>query len=418
VEARVSRALASSRIAAGLQTARLPLQNPSVQLKVEELRSRIEPLFCENFSRFGELGAAISLWQNGEPLLDLQGGFCDRKRERPWDDDTIVLVWSATKGIGSACLLHALQETKINIQRRVAEFWPEFGQNGKDDITLAQLLSHSAGLCALDHNAEVTDHAAVIRALEQQAPLWLPGSAHGYHARTFGFLIDELTRRIAGISISKYWRKVFAEPLSLDLWIGLPKELNSRCASIYPAKAGRLPEPNNRPSGSHFYKDLATPGTLQRRTFTSPSGLNAVGDMNKSENRAREFVSFGGIGSASALAKFYAMLANGGEVGGRKFFENDTITLMTTTITDGIDRVFEIPTAFSAGLMKDSARARRKIFGPSATAFGHPGAGGSHAFADPENKISFAYVMNQMEQSVLPNEKSLRLVEAMYAFTS
>ena len=131
--------------------------------------------------------------------------------------------------------------------------------------------------------------------------------------------------------------------------------------------------------------------------------------MNKPANRARDFVSFGGIGSASALAKFYAMLANSGEIGGRRFFGTDRIDLMRTTISDGLDRVFEIPTAFSAGFMKDSASVHRKIFGPSTNAFGHPGAGGSHAFADPENKISFAYVMNQMEQSVLPNGKSLRL---------
>ena len=381
-----------------------------MKLHAATLRERIEPLFRENFSRFGELGAAVSIWQNGEPILDLHGGFRDRKREQPWNNDTIALVWSATKGIGSACLLHALQENKIKIEQRVSEFWPEFGQNGKMDITLAQLLSHSAGICALDQNAEVTDYPAVIRALETQRPLWSPGSAHGYHARTFGFLIDECIRRIGGISISKYCRTTFAEPLSLDFWIGLPENLNSRCASIYPAKADIPPEPFK------FYKDLLTPGTLQRRTFTSPCGLNAVSDMNKPANRARDFVSFGGIGSASALAKFYAMLANGGEIGGRRF--TDSINLMTTTISDGVDRVFEIPTAFSAGFMKDSASVHRKIFGPSTNAFGHPGAGGSHAFADPENKISFAYVMNQMEQSVLPNEKSLRLVEAMYAFTS
>ncbi len=392
-----------------------------MKLNAEELHSRIEPLFRENFSRFGELGAAVSIWQNGEPILDLHGGFRDRKREQPWNDDTIALVWSATKGIGSACLLHALQENKITIDRCVSEFWPEFGQNGKMDITLPQLLSHSAGICALDQNAEVTDYPAVIRALEKQAPFWPPGSAHGYHARTFGFLIDELTRRIGGISISKYWRTIFAEPLSLDFWIGLPEELNFRCATIYPAKTSVPPELKNRlsgwdrPSGSDFYRDLVKPGTLQRKTFTSPYGLNAVSDMNKPANRARDFVSFGGIGSASALAKFYAALANGGEIGGRRFFGNDSIKLMTTTISDGLDRVFEIPTAFSAGFMKDSASVRRKIFGPFTNAFGHPGAGGSHAFADSENKISFAYVMNQMEQSVLPNEKSLRLVDAIYS---
>jgi CubicO group peptidase (beta-lactamase class C family) len=379
-----------------------------VKLHAETLSERIAPLFQENFQSLGELGAALSIWQNGEPVLNLQGGFRDTKREQPWTEDTIVLVWSATKGIGSACLLHALQENKIKIDRRASEFWPEFGQSSKMDVTIAQLVSHSAGLCALDENADVTDYDAVIRALEKQTPLWRPDSAHGYHARTFGFLIDELARRVCGVSISKYWRTIFAEPLSLDFWIGLPEELNSRCATIYAARTGVPPEPVK------FYRDLITPGTLQRRTFTSPYGLNAVSAMNKPENRAREFVSFGGIGSAAALAKFYAMLANGGQIDGRKFFTSNTIKLMTTIISDGFDRVFEIPTAFSAGLMKDSADARRKIFGPATDAFGHPGAGGSHAFADPENKIGFAYVMNQMEQSVLPNEKSLLLVDAMY----
>jgi CubicO group peptidase (beta-lactamase class C family) len=386
-----------------------------MRFNAEKLRERIAPLLQDNFQRFGELGAALSIWQNGEPLLDLHGGFRDTKREHPWTDDTIVLVWSATKGIGSACLLHALQENRIKLDRRVSEFWPEFGRSGKMDVTIAQLVSHSAGLCALDENAEVTDYPAVIQALEKQRPLWRPGSAHGYHARTFGFLIDELVRRICGASISKYWRTIFAEPLSLDFWIGLPEELNSRCAAIYAAKATTPPETKNRQSGSDFYRDLITPGTLQRKTFTSPYGLNAVSAMNKPENRTREFVSFGGIGSASALAKFYAMLANGSQIDGRKFFTNDTFKLMTTTISDGLDRVFEIPTAFSAGLMKDAAKTERKLFGPSNNAFGHPGAGGSHAFADPENKIGFAYVMNQMEQSVLPNEKSLRLVDAIYA---
>src|SRR5437764_3139282 len=386
-----------------------------MQFNAEKLRERIAPLLQDNFQRCGELGAGLSIWQNGEPLRDLHGGFRDTKREQPWTEDTTVLVWSATKGIGSACLLHALQENRIKIDRRVSEFWPEFGRSGKMDVTIAQMVSHSAGLCALDENVEVTEYDAVIHALERQTPLWRPGSTHGYHARTFGFLIYELVRRVARISISKYWRTIFAEPLSLDFWIGLPDELNSRCATIYPAKAGTLAEPKNRPSGSDFYRDLATPGTLQRKTFTSPYGLSAVSAMNKPENRVREFVSFGGIGSASALAKFYAMLANGGEINGRKFFTSDTLKLMTTIISDGLDRVFEVPTAFSAGLMKDATKAERKLFGPSTNAFGHPGAGGSHAFADPENRIGFSYVMNQMEQSVLPNEKSLRLVDAIYA---
>jgi CubicO group peptidase (beta-lactamase class C family) len=376
-------------------------------LRADELAARIKPLFEENFARFGELGAAVSIWQNGRSILELSGGFRDARREVPWTSDTIVLFWSATKGLGSACLLHVLQEHSIALERQVAEFWPEFAQAGKGTITLAQLLSHQAGLAALDEPAEVTDHVSVVRALEQQEPLWLPGAAHGYHARTFGFLLDELVRRIDGRTLGDYWRQIFAEPLDLDIWIGLPEKENDRTATVYAAKAAGPP---NDP----FYLALTTPGTLQRRVFTSPHGLHAVSAMNSPQNRARSLVSLGGVGSASALGKFYAMLANGGELTGRRFFCRETIAQMTTTLTSGLDRIFRIPTAFSAGFMKDPLDAGRRIFGPSAQAFGHPGAGGSHAFADPEKQLAFAYVMNQMEQTILPNEKSLRLVDALY----
>ena len=383
-----------------------------MQLDADKLRKRIAPFFQENFSRFGELGAAVSIWQHGKPIVDLYGGSRDARREKAWTDDSLVLIWSATKGIGSACVLHVLQEHEIDIDQRVAEFWPEFAQAGKEKITLRQLLSHQAGLCALDRRVDVLDYSAVIRALEMQTPLWPPGTAHGYHARTFGFLLDELVRRITGKTLSEYWREIFAHPLDLDLWIGLPEKENRRVATIYAAKSGNPPEPKQ------FYADLATPGTLARKAFTSPYGLHAVSAMNNPAIRAQPIVSFGGIGSAAALGKFYSMLANGGEFDGRTFFSEKTIEWMTTTLTDGMDRVFQIPTAFSAGLMKDTRSAARRIFGTSPNAFGHPGAGGSHAFADPENKIAFAYVMNQMEQSLLPNEKSLRLVDAIYDLLS
>jgi CubicO group peptidase (beta-lactamase class C family) len=401
--------------------------------KHESVNQHITSLFNENFTRFRELGAAISIWKNGEPLLDLHGGFRDARHEHPWTPDTLVLIWSATKGLGAACMLHALQERKIDLEQRVAEFWPEFAQAGKNEITLAQLLSHQAGLAALDQRVDVLDHHAVIHALERQKPLWPPGSAHGYHARTFGFLVDELMRRIALTSVNEYWRKVFGDPLDLAIWIGLPAEQNHRVATIYAAKAGGKVTP------IQFYRDLATSGTFVRRVFTSPAGLHSVAAMNSAAMRALPFVSFGAIASATSLAKFYAMLANGGHLNGREFFTQKTIDWMTTTLVSGMDRVLQIPTAFSAGFMKDAggsrsvgttlqdARKRDKnsialgehdpprLFGPSSFAFGHPGAGGSHAFADPENKLSFAYVMNQMEQSLLPNEKSLRLVDAIYS---
>jgi CubicO group peptidase (beta-lactamase class C family) len=379
-----------------------------MQLSVAEIHERLEPLFRENFKKFDELGAAVSVWQNGKPIVDLHGGFRDARREKPWTVDTLALIWSATKGIGSGCVLHVLQEHEIDIDQRVAEFWPEFAQAGKQKITLRHLLSHQAGLCALDRRVDVLDYSVVIRALEAQTPLWPPGTAHGYHARTFGFLLDELVRRIAGKTLSDYWQQNFAQPLNLDLWIGLPEKENPRAATIYAAKSGKPPEPEQ------FYADLATPGTLARKAFISPHGLHAVSAMNNPAIRAQPIVSFGGIGSAAALGKFYSMLANGGEFGDRTFFSEKTVEWMTTTLTDGMDRVFQLPTAFSAGFMKDARNATQRIFGTSAIAFGHPGAGGSHAFADRENKIAFAYVMNQMEQSLLPDEKSLRLVDAIY----
>jgi CubicO group peptidase (beta-lactamase class C family) len=415
-----------------------------MQLESGQLLQQLKPLFRENFEKFGELGAAISIWQNGKPIIDLYGGFCDARHEKTWGADTLVLIWSATKGLGSACVLHVLQEHRISIDRRVAEFWPEFAQAGKEKITFSELLSHQAGLCALDARVDILNYGAVIKALEVQKPLWPPGTAHGYHARTFGFLLDEVVRRIAGKTLSEYWREVFAQPLDLDLWIGLPEEENPRVATVYAAKsrpAAAGPEPKQ------FYLDLITPGTLARKTFSSPYGLKSVTNMNTPAIRAQPIVSFGGIGSPSALAKFYSMLANGGKLDGETVFSEETIAWMTTTLADGMDRVFKIPTAFSAGFMKDPATAQgtavssgavalakaasppnlgkgrfgnrpslgtRRMFGTSANAFGHPGAGGSHAFADPENRISFAYVMNQMEQSLLPNEKSLRLVDAIY----
>jgi CubicO group peptidase (beta-lactamase class C family) len=402
-----------------------------MQLDSSQLLQRLKALFLENFEKLGELGAAVSVWQNGKPIIDLYGGFRDARRENPWTSDTVVLVWSATKGIGSACVLHALQEHNIDLDRRVAEFWPEFAQAGKEKITLAQLLSHQAGLCALDRRVDVLDYDAVIRALEAQKPLWPPGTVHGYHARTFGFLLDELVRRIAGKPLPDYWQENFARPLNLDFWIGLPEKENSRVATMYAPRSGKPPEPKQ------FYADLVTPGTLARKTFTSPYGLKTVSGMNTPAIRAQPIVSFGGIGSAPALARFYSMLANGGNADGQTFFSGETLEWMSATLTDRIDRVFQIPTAFSAGFMKDSAKAQgtavssppnlkegrignrpslvtRRSFGMSPNAFGHPGAGGSHAFADPENKIAFAYVMNQMEQSLLPNEKSLRLVDAIY----
>jgi CubicO group peptidase (beta-lactamase class C family) len=372
---------------------------------------RIESLFRENFTGFGELGASVSVWQDGREVLSLAGGWRDRAQTVPWTVETPVLVWSATKGPAAACVLHAMQESGITLGTRVTEVWPEFAQRGKEGITFAEILSHQAGLPVLDRAVSVFDHDAVARAIAAQEPHWNPGAAHGYGPRLFGFLLDELVRRITGRPLGAYWREKFAVPLGLDFWIGVPPGMVNDVASVYPAKAA--------PPKDRFYTAFVTPGSFTLRAFASPEGLHSVASLNTPEGRTASLPGFGGIGTARALAKFYAMLACDGALDGAGFFRPETRGWMTTTLAQGDDRVLLMDTAFSAGFMRDPVSASgvktRAIFGPSLSAFGHPGAGGSHAFADPENRIAFAYVMNQMEPGVLPGVKALRLVDGIYA---
>ncbi len=376
----------------------------------------LQARFEENFRRRGELGASVSVWREGREVLSLADGWRDRQQTIPWTADTLVLTWSITKGLAAACVLHALAADDIPLRTPVAALWPEFAQNGKAAITLAQLLSHQSGLAAMaDPEVSILDHAAVAASLAAQAPCWPPGTAHGYGPRTFGFLADEILRRLRpGQTLGQYWRQTFGDPLDLDLWIGLPDEQAARVASVFPARTVLGQE---GPLGP-FYEALADEKSLTRRAFSGPRGLHSVASMNAPEARRLSIPSFSGIGSAHALGKFYAMLANGGQWGDRTFFAPATLSAMSRTLTTGPDRVLCLETAFSAGFMQDpldaSGHKTRHVYGPSLLAFGQPGAGGGHAFADPENNLAFAYLMNQMELGVLPNEKSLSMVGALY----
>jgi CubicO group peptidase (beta-lactamase class C family) len=373
--------------------------------------ARIAALFHENFALYGDVGASLSVWCEGREVISLAGGWCDRGRTVPWTANTPVLVWSATKGPAAACVLHAMQTHGLTLSTRVADVWPEFAAHGKGAITIGQMLSHQSGVPALDRVASVFDHAAVARAIAEQAPYWEPGTSHGYGPRLFGYLLDELVRRIAGRALGEYWRTEFAEPLGLDFWIGVPEDIVAKVAPIFPPKAA--------PPKDRFYTAFVTPGSLTLRAFGSPDGLKSVAAMNAPDGRRASLPGFGGIGTATALAKFYAMLACGGALDGRTFFKAETLAWMQRTLVQGDDRVLLIDTAFSAGFMRDpvspDGKKSRANFGPSPSAFGHPGAGGSHAFSDPEHRIAFAFVMNQMEPGVLPGPKALRLVEAMYS---
>lgn len=368
----------------------------------EKHLQRVRALFARNFAERGELGASVSIWQGGREILFLADGFMEKPRQgeaAPWTSDTLVPVWSATKGPAAACVLRALEESGRSLDEPVAAIWPEFAAAGKASLTFRQALTHQAGLSALDDPADLLDYDTVLRSLESQAPHWPVDTGHGYHPRTFGFLLDEIVRRLSGAaSLGEFWQEKFATPHQLDFWIGLPESESHRVATLYPGKLFHSPEE------AAFYKAFEDPDSLTRRSFGSPRGLNTVTAMNDPRARSGGFPGMGGIGTARALAKFYARLAP---------------TLSGKADTDGPDHVFLLPTAFECGFMKDpldpgTGEKIRRHFGPSKQAFGHPGAGGSLAFHDPENDLAFAYVMNQMAYGVLPNPRSLDLVAALY----
>ncbi len=377
---------------------------------MSDLQAALAPIFEENFALRGELGASLSVWLHGREIVSLAAGFYDRERTRPWHAGTLALVYSATKGPAAACVLKCLWETGLSLDAPVALLWPRFGLAGKAAITFADVLAHRAGLAALDRPPDVFDYPAVIRAIEEQAPLWPPGDGHGYHPRTSGYIWDEIVRRAAGIPLGRYWRESIARPLGLDFWIGLPPERLPDAAPLHAARSV--------PSEDAFLAAFAEPGSITNRAFGSPTGLFAVSSMNTPKARTASFPAFGGIGSAASLGRFYAMLAGGGQFDGLLVVPPGAVAAMSLPLANGFDRVLRLETAFSAGFLQDPLSAAgeklRFVFGPSKRAFGQVGAGGSITFADPDHGIGFAYVMNQMEPGVLPNDKSLLLIRRMY----
>ncbi len=364
--------------------------------------------FEANFAAGLEIGASVSVWRGGAEIVSLHAGWRNAARTEPWTPDTLVAVWSATKGLAAACAVHAMERRGVLLDTPVRDFWPEFGQSGKESVTCADVLSHSAGLASVDEPCpDLADQVAVAAALARQRPLWEQG--HGYGARTFGSLADEFVRRLSGVSLADYWCEEFARPLGLDFWIGLPAAMHGRVAELV------APRPSDGSGEPGFVAAMAQPDSLTRRAFTNPGGLLPISRMNTATMRSASLPSLGGIGSASSLAKFYAMLATGAAWDGKRYFRETHV--MSQPAVSGHDLVLQFPTAFSTGFMMNAEGAGRsgELFGPSAASFGHPGAGGSLAFADPVEGIGFAYVMNRMGPGVIPRARAQALVKAVYA---
>jgi len=362
----------------------------------------LEYYFEENFKLRGELGAGVSIWKDGEEIFDLTGGFRDREKSMQWDADTIAPVYSATKGPAAATLLHVLAKRGLDENTLVSEVWTGFPL---DAATFGEMLSHQCGLAALAENADVFDHRAVVSIVEQTLPEWSPGGGHGYHPRTYGFLLDECVRKLGGRTLGEVWNEEIARPMSIDFWIGLPEREWGRVAKLVPGRA----KPSVYEEG--FYAAFNTPRELTRRAFSSPRGLHAIAEMNESKAWVAALPAMGGVASARGLAKFYQCA-----IGAMESPLNKSVRAALSHLQiSGYDKVLLRETAFTCGCQMDpldeNGEKQRRLYGPSKVAFGHPGAGGSHGFGDPSSGLSFGYVMNQMELSVMPGERCLGLVE-------
>lgn len=366
----------------------------------DAVSERLEKAFAAALAENSHGGAALALWRDGKPLLSLHGG--ESAPGIPWSSSTPCLIWSASKGVAAAVTLQVLQENGIPLTTRVADLWPEFAASGKDRITLEELLSHRAGLAAIDQKGlAITDHEEVAEALAAQAPNWTIDGSHGYGARTFGFLLDEIVRRISGRSLGERWDRHFRGPLSLDLWFGLPPEKAGIAATVIAPKTPPAPGP--------FSKAFGDSSSLTRRALSEPGGMLTPSVMNTPAMRSASIPSMGAIATADALARFYAILAtDGGD-----FFETETLASMQSTLAKGADRVLIDETSFSAGFMTNGFG----VYGAapvSPSVFGHPGAGGSIGFADPELGIGFAFIPSAMNPGALPGPRTRKLLAALY----
>jgi len=348
--------------------------------------------FEHNFVARREVGAAVCVYMGGRPVVDLWAGLADREAGRDWQRDTMVVTSSTTKGF-TATVAHLLvQRGLLDLDAPVASYWPEFAAAGKQDIPVRWVLSHRAGVPILDEApllADVVASTPVVAAVARQKPLWAPGSAHGYHAQTFGWMVGEIVRRITGQTIGRFYADEIASPFGIDFWIGLPPEQRSRVATIYgaplPAMLNRLPGPMARALGGWTTHEMNLPAVQEA-----------------------EIPSSNGIGTARAIARHYAALV--GEVDGARILDPPTLAAACEIQSDGPDQVLGAHTRCGLGFALPPS-----LGVPSGRrSFGHPGSGGSLGFADPDAGVAFGYAPNQTGGVLLGDVRTTSLVEALY----
>jgi CubicO group peptidase (beta-lactamase class C family) len=358
----------------------------------------VEQAFRQNFIDGTEVGASCCVYLHGKPVIDIWAGVADSQTDAPWQEDTISIGFSVTKGITTIGALKLMEQGPLDIDKPIAHYWPEFGCAGKASITTRMVMSHRAGLAGIDGDLTLEQVLAwepVVSAIAAQKPNWQPNTTHGYHTRSFGWILGEIIRRITGKSAGQYLRESVTAPVDADFWVGLPEAQLSHCARLIPDTFKPAPG--------------VVPSALTVQSFTGPSNLFSYSEMwNDPVILQAEMPSSNGVGNARGLARVYA--ATFGEVNGVRLLSDDTIAKATTVQSQGKDEIVMIDTSFGLGFMLPPWLMQNNC-GPAS--YGHFGAGGSVGFADPEAGISFGYLMNKM--SMDPEDKrAINLVNAVY----
>ncbi|MEU2771352.1 serine hydrolase domain-containing protein [Streptomyces sp. NPDC007162] len=368
----------------------------------------VRDAFTRNFELLGDRGAAVAVYRGGHRVVDLWAGAKDVDGTAPWERGTAQVVRSATKGVAAAALLLLWQRGELDLDAPVGEYWPEFKAAGKERTLVRQVLAHRAGVPVLDRPLtpeEAADPEVGAAAVAAQAPVWEPGTDHGYHAQTFSWLTGELVRRVTGRGVGAWIADEIARPVGADLWLGLPEAEQARVGRVGPVAApeaagGLRTRPKRAVSEAY-----ADPGSLTRRAF---GAISPLPDENDPVYHAAALPASNGIATADGLARFYASLI--GEVdGGRRLFTRETAERARAEQSAGPDRVLVVSTRFGLGYMLDGSAS--PLLSPAS--FGHPGRGGSLAFADPVSGIAFGYVTNGFRKSVTADPRAQALVRAV-----
>jgi CubicO group peptidase (beta-lactamase class C family) len=354
----------------------------------------VRDAFADNFVSYNDKGASFALYVDGELKVDLWGGVADVNTGRPWTEDTLVLVYSATKGATSTVCLRLAQLGRLDLDALVTDYWPEFGQAGKENTTVRMLLRHQAGLPLLEQTLtreELLAASPVVRALEAQKPIWEPGRGYGYHALTFGWLMGELILRATGETLGTVFAREVADPLNLDLFIGLPESEDDRVA---PLVAAPPPDPEalaaiTDPEVKERLKIMSDPNSFFARVLTTNGALPTPNADVWNEHRVWrvEQPAANAITNGRALAKLYASCV--GEVDGVRILNDATLDDALVEQGAGPDRVLTMPGRHGTGFQLSD-----ELLSPAS--FGHRGAGGALGFGDREAKVGFGYAQNQL----------------------